>query len=154
SLDADFLSSMPGSVRYAREFAASRRVHDGRNQMNRLYVLESTPSITAAKADHRWALPAGKIAHVARIIAAAVGVGEVKQGINEGSRLAVNSLPLAALAKDLQHHQRKSLVIAGDEQPAEVHVLAHAMNHALDNIGETVTYTDPVEANPVAQMES
>ncbi len=154
SLDADFLSSMPGSVRYAREFAARRRVDDGRSQMNRLYVVESTPSITGAKADHRWPLPAGKIAHLTRVIAEAIGAGERKQEIKESSRLPVDSQPLEALTKDLQGHQHRSLVIPGDEQPAEVHVLAHAMNHSLGNIGETVIYTNPVEANPVVQMES
>src|SRR5579859_8029192 len=56
SLDADFLSGswFPGFVRYARDFM-SRRKLDGK-EMNRLYVAESTPSTTGAKADHR--LPA------------------------------------------------------------------------------------------------
>src|SRR5207248_464 len=34
------------------------------------------------------------------------------------------------------------------------YALAHAMNHALDNVGKTVVYTDPVEANPVNQTQS
>jgi molybdopterin-containing oxidoreductase family iron-sulfur binding subunit len=46
SLDADFLSSMRGHVRHAREFASRRRAKPGENGMNRLYVLESTPTIT------------------------------------------------------------------------------------------------------------
>ncbi len=51
SLDADFLSAgFPGSTRYIRDFAA-RRNPDG--NMNRLYVIESTPSSTGMKADHR-----------------------------------------------------------------------------------------------------
>jgi len=44
SLDADFLyAGFPGSARYTRDFAA-RRNPDG--NMNRLYVIESTPSST------------------------------------------------------------------------------------------------------------
>ena len=35
-----------------------------------------------------------------------------------------------------------------------VHALAHAMNDALGNVGHTVIYTDPVEAQPVDQMAS
>src|SRR4051812_28477363 len=51
SLDADFLyGGFPGNVKYIRDFA-SRRNPDG--NMNRLYVIESTPSATGAKADHR-----------------------------------------------------------------------------------------------------
>src|SRR5579863_6492954 len=56
SLDADFLSAgFPGTTRYARDFA-KRRDPDGK--MNRLYVIESTPSATGAKADHRFPMPA------------------------------------------------------------------------------------------------
>ena len=48
----------------------------------------------------------------------------------------------------------RSLVIAGDGQPPAVHALAHAMNQALGNVGRTVVYTQPVEAEPVDQLES
>ena len=44
--------------------------------------------------------------------------------------------------------------MAGDQQPPGVHALAHAMNQALDNVGKTVVYTEPIEANPVDQMAS
>ena len=45
-------------------------------------------------------------------------------------------------------------MIAGEQQPPIVHALAHAMNAALGNVGKTVFYTDPVEANPVDQLAS
>ena len=35
-----------------------------------------------------------------------------------------------------------------------VHALAHALNQLLGNVGKTVFYTDPVDANPVNQTES
>ncbi len=51
SLDADFLyAGFPGNTRYTRDFA-SRRNPDA--EMSRLYVIESTPSSTGVKADHR-----------------------------------------------------------------------------------------------------
>ena len=46
------------------------------------------------------------------------------------------------------------MVIAGEQQPPLVHALAHAMNHALGNVGKTVSYTEPIEANGVQQTES
>jgi molybdopterin-containing oxidoreductase family iron-sulfur binding subunit len=58
------------------------------------------------------------------------------------------------VARDLQQHRGSSIVIAGDYQTPEVHALAHAMNHALSNVGKTVTYTDPVEAEPADPVES
>ena len=59
-----------------------------------------------------------------------------------------------AARKDLQAHRGTSLVIAGDGQPPAVHALAHAMNQALGNVGKTVVYTEPVEAEPVDQLQS
>ena len=54
SLDADFLyAGFPGNTSYIRDFASRRNPDSG--NMNRLYVIESTPSSTGAKADHRTA---------------------------------------------------------------------------------------------------
>ena len=53
--------------------------------------------------------------------------------------------------KDLQAHKGAAVVIPGDNQPPAVHALAHAMNQALGAAGNTVIYTDPVEAKPQDQ---
>src|SRR5262249_15709726 len=56
ALDSDFLIEGPDRLRHAFAFAARRDVlaGDGSSaQMSRLYVLESTPTLTGAKADHR-----------------------------------------------------------------------------------------------------
>src|ERR1017187_4701021 len=67
SLDADFLyAGFPGHTRYIRDFA-SRRNPDSSN-MNRLYVIESTPSSTGAKADHRLAVRADVIETCAAVL--------------------------------------------------------------------------------------
>ena len=62
SLEADFLGGVgTGSVRYTRDFADRRRVTDAAKQMNRLYVVESSPSLTGAKAEHRLPMKSGEI---------------------------------------------------------------------------------------------
>src|SRR4029077_3111186 len=61
---------------------------------------------------------------------------------------------LNTVAADLQKAQGSSLVVAGEQQSATVHALAHAINAALGNVGTTVYYTEPVEAEPVNQLES
>src|SRR5438128_1509676 len=67
SLDADFLSAgFPGTTRYARDFAKRRDPDSGK--MNRLYVVESTPSPTGAKADHRLAVQAGDVDPIAHAL--------------------------------------------------------------------------------------
>ncbi|HVI10338.1 MAG TPA: TAT-variant-translocated molybdopterin oxidoreductase [Candidatus Binatia bacterium] len=144
SLDADFLyAGFPGNVRYIRDFAA-RRNPDG--NMNRLYVIESGMSSTGAKADHRWSSSAGEVFETAKLI------GERQQGQNGPVRSA-NDFAVAAY-QDLVNHREAGLVIVGDHQPPSVHALGHALNAQFGNIGKTVFYTEPVDANPVNQTES
>lgn len=146
SLDADFLyAGYPGFARYARDFAA-RRNPDA--NMNRLYVIESTPSSTGMKADHRLPMRAAEIENFARALASGVGANA------GGSASVVAQTLVAAIAKDLQARKGSSVVIPGDHQSPAVHALAHSMNAALGNVGKTVFYTDPVDANPVNRNES
>ncbi|MGE5245951.1 MAG: TAT-variant-translocated molybdopterin oxidoreductase [Betaproteobacteria bacterium] len=156
SLDADFLSSGPGRLRYAREFARRRRPGQP-ERMNRLYALESMPTSTGSKADHRLPLRPTEIELAARRIAAAIGISEADAGGSaafSGASAGAVQKWIEAIAADLKAHRGSSLVIAGDEQRPVVHALAHAMNAALGNAGRTVVYTDPVEAEPTDQAAS
>ena len=151
SLDADFLGSGPSDLRDARHFAARRRPTDG-NAMNRLYVIESTPSITGTMADHRLRMRALDIEPAARSLARAVA-GRAPQAGGEPLGRGVDAFVEAA-ASDLRQHRGACVVIAGDAQPPAVHALAHAINDFLGNEGRTVEYTDPVEAAPDDDMTS
>ncbi|HKR60122.1 MAG TPA: TAT-variant-translocated molybdopterin oxidoreductase [Pyrinomonadaceae bacterium] len=149
SLDADFLSAKPGTLRYARHFAAGRRVTEGKHEMSRLYVVETTPSNTGASADHRWMVKPSALEGVARQLAAKCGVSLPGTGAPFEGFAWVDPV-----THDLQGQKGASIVIAGDEAPPAVHAIAHAMNAALGNVGKTVIYTDPLEANSVDQRES
>ena len=137
SLDADFLSAgFPGTTRYARDFAKRRDPDSGK--MNRLYVIESTPSATGAKADHRAAVRTSELARAA---------------VTNDSVLS--SYPFTkAFSDDLHSHAGSSVIIVGDHLPPDVHALAHAKNAELGNIGKTVFYTDPVLASTANQNDS
>ena len=149
SLDADLLyAGFPGMTRYARDFAKRRDPDSG--NMSRLYVVESTPSSTGAKADHRLPIRAGEIEEFTWALASELGVVSNAGRLLSGGR----GKYLSATAKDLQAHRGRSLVLPGDHQPPVVHALAHAINQALDNVGGTVVYTDPVNANRVNQSDS
>ena len=140
SLDCDFLATGPGSLRYARAFADRRRLASVSDAMNRLYVVEPTPSPTGGCADHRIPLRAIDLHAFAYELARAVGVANAASA-------AVPATPaetIAAIAKDLQAHRGSSLVLAGDHAPAAVHAIAHAINEALGNVGRTVSYSQPV----------
>jgi len=144
SLDGDFLSSgYPGFLAYARRFS-SRRNPDLKEKMSRFYMVESTPTNTGGKADHRLPVRASEVEQVARAIAAGLGVGS-------GAAKPEQQKFVAALVKDLQANKGAAVVIPGDNQPPAVHALAHAMNQALGAVGTTVFYTDPVEAKPQDQ---
>lgn len=150
SLDADFLCSGPGALRYAHDFSAKRRVTGPQSAMNRLYVVESTPTSTGAMADHRLPLRASEVEAFARALAE--GLGFKTGAAAAPARVPADWIP--ALVRDLEKHRGACIVMAGEQQPPIVHALAHAMNDVLASVGKTVTYTSPVEVNPVNQTAS
>jgi molybdopterin-containing oxidoreductase family iron-sulfur binding subunit len=154
SLDADFLCSGPASVRYAADFASRRRVRGNQTAMNRLYVVESTATPTGAKADHRLPMRASDIEAFAAAVAAGVGAKGVDTSASNQMSGGPHAKWIAALVKDLRQHQGASVVIPGDHQSPAVHVLAHAINIALGNVGKTVIHTDSLDPNPVDDFES
>ena len=150
SLDADFMLREPGRVRYIRDFTDQRRISGADGEMNRLYVVESTLTNTGAMADHRLPLQAARVVDFTRAVAQELGV-------TSGSPVDSPPVPQAwiqAVAADLKQHGGSSLVIAGEQQPPEVHALAHAINQSLGSVGNTVVFTEPVVAKPVNQTES
>jgi molybdopterin-containing oxidoreductase family iron-sulfur binding subunit len=148
ALDGDFLSSgYPGFLLYARQFAA-RRNPDLKEKMSRFYSVQSTPTNTSGKADHRLPVRASEVEQIARAIASGIGVG----GMGGPAAAGAQKQFVDAAVKDLLAHRGAAVVIPGDNQPASVHALAHAMNQALGAVGATVIYTDPIEAKPSDQL--
>ncbi|HTY57540.1 MAG TPA: 4Fe-4S dicluster domain-containing protein, partial [Bacteroidota bacterium] len=145
ALDADFLLNGPASVRYAGDFARRR----GAEGMNRLYVVESTPTVTGAMADHRYRVQAGAVEGIAREIARAVSAGTPSAAV-----ASPDEAWTGPVARDLLAHRGRSVVVAGPYQSAALHALVHMINDALGNAGRTVFYTDPVAFRDTGQMES
>jgi molybdopterin-containing oxidoreductase family iron-sulfur binding subunit len=148
SLDSDFLYSHPNSVRSARDFSNLRRARFPETEMSRLYVIESSPSVTGSNADHRFPLRSAEIERVAFALARRLGA----QFSNEVG--GANTDWISTVAEDLSEHSGEAIVIAGENQPPAVHALAHWMNHLLRNSGKTVTYTETAEANSINQLGS
>jgi molybdopterin-containing oxidoreductase family iron-sulfur binding subunit len=151
SLGSDFLACQPGSLRYARDYAAKRRISGDKAEMNRLYVVESTPTTTGANADHRFSVRASQLQETAWLMNQAIG-----GFLNILSRppLPLDTGLVSSIVNDLSAHRGASIILAGDEAPPYVHACAHAMNDKLGNVGKTVFYTDPLEANSVDQTQS
>jgi molybdopterin-containing oxidoreductase family iron-sulfur binding subunit len=153
ALDSDFLGTESGSVLASRQFANARDLESAAaaGNMNRLYAVEPTMSITGSNADHRLRLPAQDVLRYGRALAAELGNGGVELGV-VGS--AVRGTPtdgipenwLKTVAKDLLANRGQSVIVVGPRQPVALHMLAHTLNRALGNSGNTVTYSEPVDA--------
>jgi MoCo/4Fe-4S cofactor protein with predicted Tat translocation signal len=135
SLDCDFLGGEDDAHNHIRKFAAGRKAGDG---MSRLYAVESLFTLTGANADHRLRVAAGEILQIAGLISNGGGAiaGENTKFISDW---------IAECKKDLEANQGNVLVIAGQRQPIEVHLLAYKLNSALGAIGNTVTLIPAAE---------
>ncbi len=137
SLDKDIFSDF--NVRYTKDFNKSRLFNHDKTDINRLYAVETTMSLTGAKADHRLAVKPSQMVEVAKAIAAAMGVS------GAASTYTGNAQWIQGVAKDLKAGGAKSLVVVGDNQPPMVHAIANAMNQTLGAVGTTVTYVEPFQ---------
>ena len=151
SLESDFLYSHPNSVRYARDFAALRRARIHENETNRLYVVESSPTVTGANADNHLSLRSGDIEALTFALAEKLGAISHSEPGTPNPEL---DRWISAIAGDLSGNRGSGVVIAGEHQTAVVHALVHLLNHHLGNVGNTVTLTGSAEASPVNQTES
>ena len=143
AIESDAISAAPGHLAFARAFAARRAAAEtGHGTMNRVYALESTPTLMGAMADHRFALKPHDIEGTLRALAARIGAGPTEW------RDLAEPAWIAPLARDLLAHRGAALVHAGPEQTPTIHALAYVLNAALGAPGRTVRYRAPVAADP------
>jgi molybdopterin-containing oxidoreductase family iron-sulfur binding subunit len=152
SLDCDFLGGEDDAHNHIRKFAAGRKPGEG---MSRLYAIESLFTLTGANADHRLRVPASLVSRIAHLIGSKVkwpvdwptGGGAVEDRLANLVPAGVDPKWIWECAKDLLANRGKVLVVAGQRQPMEVHLLAHQLNSLLGSIGNTVTFA-PCEIEP------
>jgi len=149
-IESDALTSAPGHLRYARDFATRRRPDEAKASMSRVYAIESTPTLLGAKADHRLIMKPDDIDAALRFLAGALRAGPADWAQQTPPQADL----LGALVADLQAHRGRVLLHPGPEQPATIHALCHGINHALGAFGATVRAIAPVEATPRSQANS
>jgi molybdopterin-containing oxidoreductase family iron-sulfur binding subunit len=150
SLDADFLSGagFPGFHKLVRQYAERRKSPE---KLNRLYAIESTPTTTGLKAEHRLGLRASEIPAFTAALAQAVGVPGMS--VPNYVFTVEQAKFLAALAKDLKAHAGKCVVIPGLYQNELVNRLAFAINRNLGNsIKISILWTEPPEVTLPSKM--
>jgi molybdopterin-containing oxidoreductase family iron-sulfur binding subunit len=150
SLDCDFLGSEDDVHNNIRRFSDRRAIEKASDSLNRLYVIESLMTVTGFNADHRLRLASSAVVQVAGALAVQIlNQGGVSGLGNLGQAAGVDPKWITECAKDLLQNRGKSLVVAGHRQPLAVHLLAHAINSALENVGKTVLFhqvPEPKEA--------
>jgi molybdopterin-containing oxidoreductase family iron-sulfur binding subunit len=145
ALDADPLLMDREMIRHTRGFAAGRRAGASGGDMNRLYAVEGVYSLTGATADHRLRLQSRQIGRFVAALAARLGVPG-SESLGTVAIQGVDPRWIDAVAKDLQANRGKSLVVAGERQPAAVHAAVCALNSHLGNTGTTVRYYETKDA--------
>ncbi len=167
SLDRDFLHNDPAEVSNARQFSATRLVMSTKDTMSRLYCVESGFSLTGAQADHRLRLSPSQVTAFAVALAkfvlpkaAAPDSQQISSALDRMSvqpAAGVDARFVEECAKDLldSANRGRTLILAGETQPPEVHALVIAMNAALGNIGASIAYlpmTDEEAAPSLANI--
>jgi molybdopterin-containing oxidoreductase family iron-sulfur binding subunit len=161
SIDCDFLGLEPGAVRNTRRWAESRRLDGPAEDTGRLYVVESSLSVTGANADNRLRLAPSRIEAYLRALAGRLarmdGIempSTIAGVLRDASADGVPEAWIEQVAADLVAHRGRSVVCVGQQQPARVHALAHAINLALGNVGQVVRYFAPTDAQQPNVVES
>ena len=151
SLDADFLGAGDAAVEATRAYSAGRRADTAAEaaQMTRLYVVESTFTITGAAADHRLRAASSHISALAARFAAEVLSQLGKPAAFKVSGLKVDDKWVKECVTDLvKAAQGKALIVAGDHLSADAHRAVALANAAL---GAAVTYA-AVPAAPAGTL--
>ena len=131
SLDDDLLGPGAAQAIHARAWADR---HGDAPQRMRLFVAETTPTQTGAKANRRLGVPPSRLAMLAQAIA---GGGEV--------RLTEKELAWAKEARAaLEGARGRSLLTIGRFAPPQLHALALQVNQALGNVGRTCEIAAPL----------
>lgn len=143
SFDADFMHSMPESVRMTGEFSKRRDPDAG--TMNRLYAVESTPSLVGAAADHRFAMKPSEVDATLRALAEANGLAGTAKGKAKPDGEAVK-----AIQRELDGGKRV-VFLAGPSLSADCHALVAGLNAAMN---APAAYRAPLMDQGMSQVES
>ncbi len=144
AIDSDLLSSTPGHLRFARDFAA-RRNPSRTQKMLRLYVAEPTPTLTGSVADHRFIAGPHELHQIMTALAS---------GILQQSPPSAAPDWVGEVVADLLANPGRALVHLGPNQHPEAHALVHAINNKLGAPDSTLELIAPVVHSPIDQAAS
>lgn len=139
SLEDDLLGPGLHQLDHAEGWAERRKRGHETGDLNRLFVAESTPTLTGAKAEERQRAASGLIPHLAAAIAAELGVPAAEPVLDRESQAWARRM--AAL---LRENAGRALLTVGAHQPPEVQALALAANARIGAYGATLHAFEPL----------
>jgi MoCo/4Fe-4S cofactor protein with predicted Tat translocation signal len=141
SFSADFLGTWVSPVEFARHFGQNRKLGKTKKTMSRLYVFESTMSLTGANADYRLPVrPSEEGLYVAALYNA---IAKQTGGTTVQVTAPKNMQQVEQAAKDLLANRGKSLVVSGSND-VNVQLMVNAINMQLGNYGATIDLSTPM----------
>ena len=148
SLNSDFLGNQADSVTHIQKWVKNRKVRSTTDKLSRLFVVESSMSLTGTNADNRLPLkPSELLAFSLNLVKLLVTkhriqvssqVQSILSHVQEFTGNEYTTAFLNALADDLAGNIGASLVIVGQQESEELHIVGHLLNSILNNIGKTV----------------
>ncbi len=139
SVGADFLGTWLSSIEYAKQYAKTRRLGKGKNDMSRHYQFESGMSLSGANADYRVQIrPSQEGLVIAHLYNKVVG-GSLNVAAISNEKIAKK---VEEAAKDLTAKRGKALLVAGSNDPS-VQILVNAINHHLGSYESTINLDTP-----------
>ncbi len=148
ALDADFLGGIgfPGFLPMSAAWAARHRF-DKDKPMNRMYAVESMPTVTGFKAEHRLALKPSEIDAFANALAG----GSSTLSNPDAQKF------LAAVLDDIKKSGGRFAIVVGPGSSLACHNAALTVNAAQGAVGKTVFYTEtvaPIPSEHVADLKA
>jgi molybdopterin-containing oxidoreductase family iron-sulfur binding subunit len=139
ALDADFLGGIgfPGFLPMSAAWAERHRF-DKDKPMNRLYVVETMPTVTGFKAEHRLALKPSEIDQFANALAG----GNSTLNNPEAQKF------LSVVMEDIKKSGGRFAIVVGPASSQAAHYAALTVNAGLGAVGKTVLYTETVAPMP------
>jgi molybdopterin-containing oxidoreductase family iron-sulfur binding subunit len=142
SIDDDLLGPGPRQVLHACDWATRRGdAAPGQGRVS-MHVAECVPSLTGAVASHRLPIDRSRMSALAQTIGARFGL----PGWEAPDLSAPERAWLDRALGALQRHRGMSLLTIGTHHDPHVQALAPAINERLGNSGDTVWYSEPIEA--------
>jgi Fe-S-cluster-containing dehydrogenase component len=151
SLQSDFLGTDSAAAAYAQAFSTHRSPANPSDNVNRLWVVEGSMTLTGANADQRLRLMPSQIPRFAFTLVRVLNESHsisLPKGLTADdlkpfapelmSRVGIGMATVKRLAEDLAKAGKSSLVLAGDAVEPETHVACTLLNRMLGAEGNTV----------------